>query len=212
MNSRNRLAQMTSANPLKMLICISAGACLCRCRLVEAVGLLFESMHLSLGAGINFDDLAFKKNGNDRQLFAGNGDALSFTNWYSDPTSHSFVNLQMIQEASGTYDPNGSNRLRDNKIETFSFSVLVNSFDQARVANPRLNRWNLMNGALNAHLGGSNDAALGGDLAYQYGMAGDLTSMGIDAAQALLANAQLNTSAQRLQSVASLGVGQQRLS
>ena len=69
-----------------------------------------------------------------------------------------------------------------------------------------------MNGALNAHLGGSNDAALGGDLAYQYGMAGDLTSMGIDAAQALLANAQLNTSAQRLQSVASLGAGQQRLS
>ena len=64
--------------------------------------MLFESMHLSLGAGINFDDLAFKKNGNDLQLFAGNDDALSFTNWYSDPTSHSFVNLQMIQEASDT--------------------------------------------------------------------------------------------------------------
>ena len=114
-----------------------------------------------------------------------------------------------LTDVVSTYTFNGAG---DNKIETFSFSALVNSFDQARVANPRLNRWNLMNGALNAHLGGSNDAALGGDLAYQYGMAGDLTSMGIDAAQALLANAQLNTSAQRLQSVASLGAGQQRLS
>ncbi len=166
---------------------------------------------LSLGGGINFDDLAFRKRGDDLQLLTGNGDSLLFNNWYSDPTSRSFVNLQMVQEASGTYNPGGGNSLRDNKIETFSFVNLVNGFDQARVANPRLNRWSLMNGALNAHLGGADDAALGGDFAYQYGTVGNLANIGIDAAQALLANAALNTSAQQLQAVANLAAGQQRL-
>lgn len=167
---------------------------------------------LSLGGGISFEDLQFRKIGDDLRLMTGNGDSLSFTNWYSDPTSRSFVNLQMIQEASGTYNPNGANTLTDNKVETFSFVNLVNSFDQARLANPRLNRWSLMNGALNAHLGGANDAALGGDFAYQYGLYGNLANVGIDAAQALLANAQLNTSAQQFQSATNLAAGQQRLS
>lgn len=167
---------------------------------------------LSLGGGIRFEDLQFRKNGDDLQLLMGGGESLTFRSWYADPTAKSFVNLQMIQEASGTYNPASDNTLVNNRVENFSFATLVSRFDAARAANSRLNRWSLTNAALDAHLGGSDTAALGGDFAYRYGTAGNLSAMGIDAAQALLANAALTTSQQNLQSAASLGAGAQRLS
>ena len=43
-----------------------------------------------------------------------------------------------------------------------------------------------MSELLDAHLGGSDGAALGGDLAYQYGKAGTLAGIGLPAAQSVL--------------------------
>ena len=44
----------------------------------------------------------------------------------------------------------------------------------------------MMSELLDAHLGGSDGAALGGDLAYQYGKAGTLAGIGLPAAQSVL--------------------------
>ena len=85
------------------------------------------------------------------------------------------------------------------------------NFDAARQSKPNLKNWQMMDSLLANHLGGSNIAALGGDLAYQYGHAGSLANLSVDAAQALLANAQLNTNPQALQAVAALQAGGQRL-
>ncbi|MBL8514295.1 MAG: hypothetical protein JNJ55_09925, partial [Betaproteobacteria bacterium] len=88
----------------------------------------------------------------------------------------------------------------------------VARFEAARESNPTLTRWRMANSLMASHLGGSDSAALGGDFAYQYGMNGSLANMSVDAAQALLANAQLNVNAQQLQAVAALQTGGQRLS
>ncbi|UUZ65419.1 hypothetical protein LP417_13335 [Polaromonas sp. P1-6] len=44
-----------------------------------------------------------------------------------------------------------------------------------------------MNSLLDAHLQGSNTAALGGDLSYQYASTGSLAGIGLGAAQSSLA-------------------------
>jgi len=63
----------------------------------------------------------------------------------------------------------------------------VTKFDQARAATPGLNSWALSASLLSFHLGGSDTAAIGGDLAYQYAHNGNLGNLGMNPALALLA-------------------------
>ncbi len=110
--------------------------------------------------------------------------------WDHSTTNKSVLTLQMIEEASIDFAPGGGNTLTDNKVEQFNFAGLVTSFDQARAANPALTSWALSNALLTFYLGGSDTAAIGGDLAYQYGKTGSLSNIGFSAAQSMLGNAQ----------------------
>jgi hypothetical protein len=94
--------------------------------------------------------------------------------------------------------------LKDNKVETFNFAGLVGAFDTALAANPTMTSWSMTNALLNFHLGsGSDSAAIGGDLAYQYGKAGTLAGIGLNAAQSVISSAQFGQSAQTLNAPAS---------
>lgn len=155
---------------------------------------------LSLGGGVQYSNLRFAQVGNDLTLEVGRRDAITFKDWYADAANPSFVTLQVINRGGSDEDHRSSDPLRDRQIEEFDFGKLVAAFDQARAANPSLTRWNLMNGLLSAHLGGSDGAALGGDLAYQYGMRGDISRMDLGAFQATLADPQFGKSAQTLAS------------
>jgi uncharacterized protein YuzE len=83
----------------------------------------------------------------------------------------------------------------------------VGAFDAARTADPSLTTWALTNGLTQYHLSGSDDAALGGDLAYQYGVNGTVAGIGFDKAQDVLTSAQFGTQAQTLRPLASLQDG-----
>jgi Ca2+-binding RTX toxin-like protein len=141
---------------------------------------------LSLGGGLSYSDLSLSRSGNDLVLDANHGDGITIKNWYASTANHSFVTLQMIEEASPDYAPGGTDVLRNSKIEDFDFQKLVNSFDTARTANPNLAKWNLMNGLLDAHLVSSDNAAIGGEFAYEYGKNGSLAQVGIVAAETAL--------------------------
>lgn len=56
-----------------------------------------------------------------------------------------------------------------------------------------------MNGLLDAHLAGSDTAALGGDLASVYGSQGHVTGMDLAAAQTTVQSSQFGATAQTLQ-------------
>ena len=141
---------------------------------------------LSLGGGLSYSDLSFTRSGNDLLLDASRGDAITIKNWYTSSANHSFVTLQMIEEASPDYAPTSSDSLRNSKVELFDFQKLVGSFDQASAANPKLSQWSLMNGLLDAHLSSSNSAAIGGEMAYEYGKTDSLAQVGVLAAETTL--------------------------
>jgi hypothetical protein len=157
---------------------------------------------LSLGGHFAYADLAFEKNGNDLILDVGSADSLAFKDWYVSPDDQKMVTLQVVAEATANYAPGSTDVLNANKIETFDFQALVSSFDQARTNTPGLNAWSLTNSLLDAHLTGSDSAALGGDLAYQYGMSGNLSGYGIVAAEGTLSSAQFAAAPQLLKPVA----------
>ncbi len=62
------------------------------------------------------------------------------------------------------------------------------------------------------HLSGSDTEALGGDLAYRYGLTGSLANVGFDPAPTILSSASFGTAAQTLQSQAALEQEVKRLS
>lgn len=166
---------------------------------------------LSLGGGIQLGDLSFTKSANNLILDTGSSDQIILKDWYANTANHSLLTLQMIEEAAADFNPTGGDVLRDNKIETFNFQGLADRFDQELVANPGLTSWALTNALTQFHLSGSDTAALGGDLAYQYGKNGNLSNVGLTAAQAILSDPAFGVGAQVLKPLASLQEGVVRL-
>ncbi|MBS4099090.1 MAG: hypothetical protein KGZ83_19950 [Sulfuricella sp.] len=166
---------------------------------------------LSLGGGIQYADLAFRKSGNNLILDTGNSENITLQNWYAATTNHSVLTLQVIADAMAGFDAASSDPLLNQKVQTFDFAALATRFDAALAATPTLTSWSLSNVLLDAHLAGSDSAALGGDLAYQYGKAGSLGGIAVTAAQNVIAGTTFGTQAQALQPLAGLQEGMVKL-
>lgn len=167
---------------------------------------------LSIGGGTNYADMLFQKSGNNLILKVGASDQITFTNYYANTANRSVNKLQVVLEGSTDYNAGSSNAMYNKKIETFDFGGLVAAFDAALVANPSLTSWSLSNALLSQYLTGSDTAALGGDLAYQYGRFGNETNLSFTPALGILSSASFGTATQTLQSLASLQDGSPRLS
>jgi Ca2+-binding RTX toxin-like protein len=166
---------------------------------------------LSLGGGIAYSDITLRKSGNHLVVGIGASDRITLANWYASADNHSVLTLQVIAEAMADFDAGGADPLRDNRVETFDFTGLAGAFDAARAANPGLTNWAITNALTQFHLSGSDTAALGGDLAYQYGRNGTLAGIGVNAAQEVLGDAQFGAQAQALRPLAGLQEGAVRL-
>ena len=150
---------------------------------------------LSLGGAFAYSDLSLTKTGNDLILKMGTTDQVTLAGWYTATTNKSVINLQVIAEAVTGFSLGGADALRNNKIENFNFANLVAAFDTAgATAN-----WQLTDARLTTHLlAGSDTAAIGGDLAYQYGRNSNLTGVGLIASQNVINAASFGQTAQIL--------------
>lgn len=119
--------------------------------------------------------------------------------WYANGSNHSVANLQVVIEGTADYDPNSTNKLNNRSVEQFNFDGLVSKFDAARAANSKLTSWGLSASLLSFHLGGSDTAALGGDLAYQYATKGGWGDSTIASAQSVLDSSNFGVAPQTVQ-------------
>lgn len=165
---------------------------------------------LSLGGGIRLEDVALRRAGSDLIVDVGSNESVALKSWYSGNGNRPKFKLQLVTGAAANHDPQGD-ALHNTQLTWLDGQALVNAFDQASKGNPKLSRWDIMNGALAAHLGGSDSAALGGDLSYQYGMQGTLAGIGLDPATAVLAEGGFGTQAQALRGAQELRTGMARI-
>jgi Ca2+-binding RTX toxin-like protein len=168
---------------------------------VESAG---GSATLSLGAGIRIQDLVFRRSGQDLVLETGNRESITFEDWYRGRHYQAVSTLQLITDGMS-----GPSALRDDAVEMFDFRELVNAFDSARRHNPGLSKWALTNGLTTFQLDGmsGDDAAMGGDLAYQYGVTGSLAGIAVSAAQAVVGASDFGSTTQQLHALDSLQDG-----
>ncbi|PPC92291.1 MAG: hypothetical protein CTY35_12965, partial [Methylotenera sp.] len=150
---------------------------------------------ISLGGNFAYSDLSLTKSTDDLILKVGATDQITLKDWYLGTSNKSVVNLQVIAESMAAFSLGGADALRDNKVENFNFANMVAAFDaEGATAN-----WQLTDERLTAHLqSGSDTAAIGGDLAYQYGKNSNLTGMGLLNTQSVIAAASFGQTAQTL--------------
>jgi Ca2+-binding RTX toxin-like protein len=165
---------------------------------------------LSLGGGIRYQDLFLRVSGDDLLLDVGGGERITFQDWYDSPANPSVVNLQFVVEAMQGYDPASPSALYADKVARFDFGEIVAAFDAARAAN-NVTRWQAMNSLLDAHVAGSDSAAIGGDLAYRYGLGGGLSGVAASAVQQIIGDSGFGTSAQDLNPLDALTQGTVKL-
>jgi hypothetical protein len=165
---------------------------------------------VTLGGGIQYANLTMSKSGNNLIFGIGIGDQITFKDWYVGTTNHSVANLQVVLDST-SYNAASSDTLLNQKVQSFNFITLANTFDAALAANPTLTAWSVTDALLTAHLAGSDTAALGGDLAYQYNQNNTLAGIGLASAQTVLNDANFGTAPQTLKSTAELQTGVVRL-
>ena len=158
---------------------------------------------LSIGGGALYADLVFSKSGSDLILKIGAMDQITFTGYYTS-SNRSVNTLQVVIEGTIDYNAGSTNAMNNKKVETFNFGGLVAAFDAALVANPSLTSWALTNALATKYLSGSDTAALGGDLAYQYNRFGNLANVSYTPALGILGAAGFGTAAQTLLPLANL--------
>ncbi len=167
---------------------------------------------LAVGGGMAYASMKFSKAGLDLVFDGGNGDQVTFRNWYQTGVNNkSVLNLQVIADAMSAFNATGSDPLLNRKVVTFNFAGLVGQFDAALAANPTMTSWNIANALPIYYLGGSDSAAIGGDFSYDYGHRGVLASIGAVPGQSVLANTGFGSAAQSLQAAATLYSGTVRL-
>ena len=161
---------------------------------------------LSLGGGIRYADLGLKKVGNDLVLDAG-ADQVTLKDWYAAAANHRISRLQVVTDGSTDYLASSTDPTRNRRVTRFDFAEIVSAFDAARVASPSLTRWTVASALASAYSGGSDTAALGGDLAYLYGHSGNLAGAGFGAAGTILGDAAFAAAPQAFLPPATLAAG-----
>lgn len=159
---------------------------------------------LSLGGGIPLSSLQFRRSGTNLILLTGGTDQITFSGYYGSAATRSVDRLQIVIEGSSDYLPGSTDPLRNRRVESFDFDGLVAAFDAARARNPRLTSWALSNAMTAQHWGGSDTAAIGGDLAYRYGLAGSFSDLSLTPALGLLGAAEFGLEPQGLLPAAAL--------
>jgi trimeric autotransporter adhesin len=159
---------------------------------------------LSLGAGIDTESLYFTKTGNNLILTDGvSGDSITFNNWYVGTADQDYTTLQVVEIASANYNSGGGDGLRNKALEAFNFTTLVAAYNAA--GSP--SNWALSTDMPSAQLSSSSTADFGGDLAYYFGLNGNLTGVDLSDVQSTLTNASFGTATQTINAFSGISGG-----
>ncbi len=164
-----------------------------------------QTITFSLGTGIRLDDVYLTRYAGSNILFlqinANTGDEIQIEDWYAPRPTGSTVPrlyLQTINDGRLDYNPGGSDVRNNAHVSVYDLNGLIEDADVQRLLSTDGSRIRITDLLINRHLGSSDTAALGGDLAYRYGSNGGLTGFTLGAAQSSVSASGFGTTAQSL--------------
>lgn len=126
---------------------------------------------LSLGGGISLDMISLKKSGSDLIISLwGDSQSVNIQGWYSN-ASHQFSMLQVILT-----NPGSAIRVTGESFQYqwFDLEKLVSEYDKENFSSAD-NPWSATQSLRSAYVAGSDNQAIGGALAKQYGVTHNIT-------------------------------------
>jgi hypothetical protein len=137
-----------------------------------------QSLTLSLGGGLSWNDVSLEQDGNDLVLDIGSSGKIDLQNYFQNPGAS--VQLQMFEGS----DSNGLH------AETLSLASVVSAFT---ATGPQSAPWSLSSALTDLALTAETNQAYGGDIAAYYALNGTLGGMSTDSAQAVLKDPAFGT-------------------
>ncbi len=160
----------------------------------DSVVRLGRGSTVSMGGGTLYANLSLEARGTALLLKTGAQHYMFFSDWYDSPASKPVSTLQIVIEGSRDYDVASTDPMRNQKIQTFDFLGLVADYDAA--GHPR--NYDVA-AALAAHrIGGSDTAAIGGSIAYEYALSGTLGTLTYSQMQSVINDPDFGISAQSI--------------
>ena len=167
---------------------------------IDTTSRLGANSTISIGGGTIYSNLSFAISGNDLRLKTGSSHYITLTNWYGGEKNVS--TLQIVIEGTSNYNAGSTNPLNNQKIQTFDFLALVAAWDAAG----RPNNFSIANNLAAHRIGGSDTAAIGGAIAYQYARTGNLGTLTYAQMQAVINDTAFGVNTQSITPVAALAV------
>ncbi len=144
---------------------------------------------LSLGGGIDLDELTFQRSGFDLVIGAGNGESVRLAGWYG----------WFFGEAPPRRE--GALQLIAGDIRVFDLTSAIDAFNVAYNVNPGIGVWHARTALEDNLLVVSLDQAIGGDIAYRHAKNGNTGNLSTQAVQEVLVNPDFGMAAQYLSSL-----------
>jgi hypothetical protein len=157
---------------------------------IETVDQLAAGSTITVGGAL-YSNLSLEVSGSGLRLKTSSSDYVYLSDWYSGGKAVS--TLQVIVDGTKDYKPTSSNPLNNTKIVAFDFAGLVMAFDAARAAGQQ---FSVANNLATYRLWGSDTAAIGGAISYQYAKTGSLGTLTHDQMRTILSAPGFGASAQ----------------
>lgn len=132
---------------------------------------------LSLGGGINPEDIWLTRDNADLLVHSSPDDSMRLHEWFNEWQPRGIDSLQVIEAAGGVLGTVPS-------VQMYAFQALAAELDSPMVS-PSLKVW-LHEFGSSLSTGSSNTEAVGGALAYQYGHYGSFEGVAVESALACL--------------------------
>lgn len=161
---------------------------------------------VSIGGGALYSNLSLLANGDALTLKVGTS-SVFFSGWYSGEKK--VWTLQMVIEGTRDYSATSINPMNNKKIQTFDFLGLVNAFDAARAAGQK---FDVASNLPTYRLSGSDTAAMGGAIAYQFARTGAISGLTDAQIKAFTAAPEFGVSAQSISATGAASVQSQSVS
>ena len=137
-----------------------------------------------IGGGALYSNLSLEVFSQTLTLKVGTS-SIDFYGWYATEPwiTQKVGKLQIVIEGTKNYAPTSTDPMRNQKIQCFDFAGMVAAFDAARSAGKS---FNVADNLAKFRLWGSDTAAIGGVVAYQYARTGTLGTLTYDQMRAVI--------------------------
>src|SRR5690606_866155 len=152
------------------------------------------SAMLSIGGGISLDDLKLSRHGDDLRLTISETDHLTFRDWYVRGDSPAIPTLHLVFGNDALEAGSIGEGVPAHRVEVFDFQAVVEAWEATGSIDP----WAMADALLDAHLYGSDTEALGSDLAYRYGVGGNVDRLSAARGQVNISDAAFGVERQAI--------------